>query len=753
MATTIRSVFGCLTLFLVCGWSAAIADPHVPPGKCLDLARYPLLLSSSNVGGTGALAVDGSIAYLADRDKGLQVIDVTNPRVPRVIAALASNGEALNGWDVALGNQVVYLCLGTDEVAIVDVHEPDSPTVIGHITTVRLRDVETLGDFVYVVSQEKLEVYNVADPRNPWRTWVVDGGLGIQKVDIDGTRGLISTAEKGLVRLDVTYPATPVPASNLNDDRGSRYFLVDGNYAYASLGSELVILDVKDRWSTRKVSQLSEDHDVTAIGKFGDTLLVGEGYEGVRIVDVSDPMAPRDLSRLTSAVATYKGIEVRGTTAYISTFLTGFQIYDLAHLQRQPVLGHAEAEIDGRRMAKRRIVAEGNLIYATGWPSLQVYESLGSGGLLYRGGLDDPNNSSWNVAVRGHLAYVANSYSGLVIADVTRPERTRELGRFMVRDVWDHSQRVFDVALSGSTALIVTPDLGGRLYALDVSKPDQPVEISNLSVPSAVTLDVLEGFAYVGAAGMTIVDVRDPHAMSVVSTIDLPLGAWDITVQGEYAYAAERSPLEGRPIPLTIVDVGDPARPRIVSSIELPGGCEQIAAVEDRIYVAMHYGGVAVIDVSEPESPKMEGLLDQYHEGPWGAGVAVHGNRVYTATEYGDMWSWPRPCSPSRTVLPSELEPVRPSRGPRLLVTSSNPASSGFSFRYEVGLAGSVAVSVYDVRGRRVRGLTAVSAQRGPLAVEWDGRDERGHRVTAGTYFVRVRDSQGSSVQKVVLLR
>ena len=62
-------------------------------------------------------------------------------------------------------------------------------------------------------------------------------------------------------------------------------------------------------------------------------------------------------------------------------------------------------------------------------------------------------------------------------------------------------------------------------------------------------------------------------------------------------------------------------------------------------------------------------------------------------------------------------------------------------------------IAVYDAAGRVVRRLFAGRRGGGEHRLEWDGRDDRGHRVASGVYFVRVHTAHASVGRKVVLLR
>jgi hypothetical protein len=64
------------------------------------------------------------------------------------------------------------------------------------------------------------------------------------------------------------------------------------------------------------------------------------------------------------------------------------------------------------------------------------------------------------------------------------------------------------------------------------------------------------------------------------------------------------------------------------------------------------------------------------------------------------------------------------------------------SVRFGVAKAGRVQVNIYDVAGRKVRGLADRVFPAGEHTLQWDGTDDAGGKVARGVYFVR------SSIQK-----
>jgi uncharacterized membrane protein len=82
-----------------------------------------------------------------------------------------------------------------------------------------------------------------------------------------------------------------------------------------------------------------------------------------------------------------------------------------------------------------------------------------------------------------------------------------------------------------------------------------------------------------------------------------------------------------------------------------------------------------------------------------------------------------------------------------------NPAVGGTSLAYRLPSQQNIQITVHDLRGRLVKTLVDGGAADGEHIVQWDGRDSRGSRASAGVYFVNLKSPQGSLTQRVVLTR
>lgn len=82
-----------------------------------------------------------------------------------------------------------------------------------------------------------------------------------------------------------------------------------------------------------------------------------------------------------------------------------------------------------------------------------------------------------------------------------------------------------------------------------------------------------------------------------------------------------------------------------------------------------------------------------------------------------------------------------------------NPFNPSTQIHFYLSAENVVAVRVYDVNGRMVKGLVDGFRMAGDYTVTWDGRDELGKTVASGMYFSQVSFGEERKVAKMILVR
>jgi hypothetical protein len=89
------------------------------------------------------------------------------------------------------------------------------------------------------------------------------------------------------------------------------------------------------------------------------------------------------------------------------------------------------------------------------------------------------------------------------------------------------------------------------------------------------------------------------------------------------------------------------------------------------------------------------------------------------------------------------------------IITSNypNPFNPSTTIAFSIPETGRVNVSIYNIRGQRVKTLYNADLERGHHRLVWNGRDNGNRNVASGVYFIRLDAAGKSSIRKAMLLK
>jgi hypothetical protein len=82
-----------------------------------------------------------------------------------------------------------------------------------------------------------------------------------------------------------------------------------------------------------------------------------------------------------------------------------------------------------------------------------------------------------------------------------------------------------------------------------------------------------------------------------------------------------------------------------------------------------------------------------------------------------------------------------------------NPFNPTTQISYTLPRAAEVELTIYNIRGQKVRTLISQSQTGGEKSIVWDGLDDRSATVTSGVYFLRLRAGKFHETKKMILMR
>jgi len=113
----------------------------------------------------------------------------------------------------------------------------------------------------------------------------------------------------------------------------------------------------------------------------------------------------------------------------------------------------------------------------------------------------------------------------------------------------------------------------------------------------------------------------------------------------------------------------------------------------------------------------------------------------------GLIGAWPVGCGAADVP-----DPDLPHRGLTLRECRPNPGRVPITIRFAYATGGPLGVGIFDAAGRRVRSFILPGGAEGTGEITWDGADERGRRLPAGAYLIRLQRGSISVTRRLLFL-
>lgn len=271
--------------------------------------------------------VAGNLAYLARYQDGLRIVDITNPGgmvdVGHAPCEDTSGSEIYNDVKLLTVGPATYAIMASNVAGAVvwDVSRPATPALVAHLGTPvgsRPLDVHTLflvGTTAYLANVDLgLEIWDLADPAHPVKLGQLPTPPGpgdelLHDLMIRGDRAYLNFWSVGMVVADVSDPTAPVALGTFADygettshsswvtTVGARQIAAHGDEQW---GSHLRLVDVTENTPgfTHQVGEWQTRPEVSAhnLMAFGTTVFAAYYQDGIRVIDIADPAAPRQVA-------------------------------------------------------------------------------------------------------------------------------------------------------------------------------------------------------------------------------------------------------------------------------------------------------------------------------------------------------------------------------------------------------------------------------------------------------------------------
>ena len=267
------------------------------------------------------VVVLGNFAYVADSFRGgLQIIDVSNKANPVLVRSITLG----NANGVAVSGNYSYVAAYDTGLQIVDISNKANPTLVGSYNTPGLaRGVAVSDNYAYVADQSAgLQIIDVSNKANPTRVgWCDTPGLAYG-VAISGNYAYVTDDFSGLQIINVSNKANPLIVSRASTPDLARGVTISGNYTYvASYGSGLQIIDMSDVTNPVRVGFYDTPGYASGVAVFDRYAYVADYDAGLQVIDISCffSSSSSSSSSITSTTSTSTSTTTASTTTVSTT--------------------------------------------------------------------------------------------------------------------------------------------------------------------------------------------------------------------------------------------------------------------------------------------------------------------------------------------------------------------------------------------------------------------------------------------------
>jgi len=710
--------------------------------ECVEYEDYLRLHGAVQTWGSArSLLLNGDLLYVASREWGLHVIDVSDRGAPVQLSQLTLDGLV---WDMVRSGDHLYLATGSGGLQVVDVSDPLEPERVGGWNAWSwTTDVMVVGNVLIVADfGEGLFFFDLSDPEQPVPFWWQPTagyalGLGLYENVFNGWRvACVASGEAGLqlvnfVDLDLDDPWSVEPGDivdlgTLDTPGYARDVKVRNGRAWVCDGpGGLQIVDLADPEDPLVVGSAPSADYASRVVFEGNTAFLADGAAGLRIYDVSAPTAPVFVSSLDAPGWTYDVARL-GDWVYLANGDNGLRIVDAAELAAPPRLGTLDLLQDAADLA---LVGTTAYVAAGG---LQVVDFADPAAPVLRHEVPT-GDEVLSVVASGGLVCTGSRSGAFRVYDAGGPGAPELVGEALV------GSPLHDLAATAGHVLAAADTLG--LVAISLADPAQPgmvLRVDTDGVASGLSLQTIFGGAQVlaladGRGGVSLHAIVDGLPSEAVGASD-PAGDFlAVALDWPFLYAGDAE----RAVRTFNVEILEDPRP--VHRCATTGPVHGLLVDGDLLVVAQDSSGIQVHGVDVPYTPYYLGSIDT--DGRTRA-LGSTGEAWIAADGTGGVFAFLPQCQSSAAagdgaVRPPDfaLEPAAP-----------NPFNPSTLVAWTQARPGRARLAVRNLLGQEVAVLLD-----GPVAA---GRHESrfdGTGLASGRYFV-VLDFDGARAARPVTL-
>ncbi len=300
----------------------------------LDISNpsLPILLGNTPFEYSENVSVNGQYAYLAagiePYRNGIQIVNIANLSNPLLCGHYQMPGSFYNQQYVACDQNMVFAPHERLGIYILNPSDPNNPVLSGRYETDYVYDCQIQGQYLFVANGNLgLKIFDISNSENPILVSNLSTDGSIARLKIEGNYLYFKDDIAGLKIVDISNINQPEPIGTILDSTGIACFDISGFYAYLQKQDTMVIVDISNPTNPQRVGAYPDHFDIPTASIHVNNnyayLVQSASRYGYRIiiVNVEDHHNPIFSGIYTSHISPYCPLNmfVKDNYAYIAT--------------------------------------------------------------------------------------------------------------------------------------------------------------------------------------------------------------------------------------------------------------------------------------------------------------------------------------------------------------------------------------------------------------------------------------------------
>ncbi len=304
-------------------------------------------------------------------------------------------------------------------------------------------------------------------------------------------------------------------------------FQVQGSFDDGVIGNGLLFLAARNAESVDpdiRIFRLGKGRKVSLLGDYvskdyangialnGKYLYVVDGKFGLEVVDISRPSTPRLVGFIGLGGYSHK-VMIHKKVAYVASGFNGMHIIDISTPEHPRLISTFQAYPPPGDDAAEQVseVSNPDGIVDSTDDYGDERESSGRGDVIVSWEDLIRDEGALDIAMNGHMAYIAYGSAGVVTVDISDPAKPRKISTL-------HVDKMAESIFFNHNTLYVTTGLNG-LQLIDATHPAFPKALGGILTkcyPKDVEVFSKQAFVadgFCGTNGLSVFDVDGQHAL------------------------------------------------------------------------------------------------------------------------------------------------------------------------------------------------------------------------------------------------